>query len=85
MSDVSTHSLTARLGPNSGTAELLRIVSILHSRCTTVSQLTFDTEHAAGAMVTAQVILSDARWSTLQESLLRPVEVLEVIADGDTM
>lgn len=79
-----TYSLTARLAPRSGTSALLRIVSILNGRCANVRRLTFDTEHAVGAVgavVTAQVTLTNAGLATLQESLRRPIEVLEVSAD----
>lgn len=83
MSDSTTYLVTARLAPRSDTAALLRIISILHSRCANVRHLTYDIEDEGGATLTARVTLSNAGWLTLQESLRRPVEVLDVVTDVD--
>lgn len=78
MSDTMTYSMSARLVPEPGTAALLRIVSILHSRCSDVRELTFHAGHARGATLTARVAVGSSGAATLQESIRRAVQVLDV-------
>ncbi len=73
-------SVTAHLQPRSGTAALLRVVSILHSRGTEVHQLDFETRGDDVATMTAFVTLGNVGWQTLRASLLRPMEVIDVDA-----
>lgn len=81
MSDATMYTVTARLVAEAGTPALLRIVSILHSRCADIRELSFEAEYPTGATVEACVRLTNAGSGTLLESLRRPVEVLEVTMD----
>ena len=71
-------TLTAQLTPHSSTAALLRLISILHSRGTEVIDLSFEDREDV-ATVTATVTLGNVGHLTLRHSLLRPVEVLDVV------
>jgi hypothetical protein len=73
--------VTATLVPHAGTAALLRVVSVLHSRRTTVHELTFETGEAT--RVLARVSLGAADAATLQRSLDRSVEVLHAAVDAE--
>jgi hypothetical protein len=75
-------TLTAQLVPHSSTAALLRVISILHSRGTEVLDLVYESG-AEGATVTATVALGNIGLQPLRQSLLRPVEVVDVVADRD--
>ena len=80
----STYRVSAELVPGAGTAALLRVVSVLHARCATVRQLTYDTDVTRGApRVTAEVTLLNAGAVTLQESLNRNIEVVLAQVRGD--
>lgn len=70
--------VTASLQPRAGTAALLRVVSILHSRGTEVHALAFEAAADDAATMTAQVTLGNVGRQTLRRSLLRPVEVIDV-------
>lgn len=75
-------TLTAHLAPRASTAALLRLISILHSRGTEVLDLTYESrEHSA--TVTATVILGNIGHLPLRQSLLRPVEVIDVVTDWE--
>lgn len=76
-------TLTAQLAPPSSTAALLRLISILHSRGTEVLDLAYENRED-GATVTATVTLGNVGYLPLRHSLLRPVEVLDVVADWET-
>lgn len=73
-------TFTARLQPRSDTSALLRLVSILHSRGTEVHALCFETRDGSVATMTARVTLGNVGWTTLRASLLRPMEVIDVVA-----
>jgi hypothetical protein len=73
---VHHYTLSADLVPGATTAALLRVVSVLHSRCAEVRQLAFDSGAEGTSRVTAEVTLTNAGPSTLQASLARNVEVL---------
>ena len=73
-------TLTARLAPRSSTAALLRVISILQSRGTEVIDLAYESRED-GATVTATVTLGNTGHLTLRQSLLRSVEVIDVVAD----
>lgn len=75
-------TLTAQLAPHSSTAALLRLISILHSRGTEVLDLNYESRED-GATVTATVSLGNVGHLPLRHSLLRSVEVLDVVADLD--
>ena len=75
-------TLTAQLTPNSSTAALLRLISILHSRGTEVLDLAYENRED-GATVTATVTPGNTGHRTLRQSLLRPVEVVDVAADWE--
>ena len=79
MTDQTTYTVTAVLNPGSETSALLRVVSVLHGRHTVVHRLTFDSDRTQGPTVTARVSLTNAGWTTLQRSLDRIVEVLQVV------
>jgi hypothetical protein len=78
----TTYWLTARLLREPDTAALLRVVSILHARCANVRHLAFDAPRADCAVLTALVTLTNAGPHTLEESLLRAVEVLEATVEA---
>ena len=73
----STYQLRAEIAPDAGTAALLRIVSVLHARCSNVRELSYETVPEA-ARLTARVTVLNAGAGTLQRSLERNVEVLRV-------
>ena len=75
-------TLTARLAPRASTAALLRLVSVLHSRGTEVLDLAYESR-GDGATVTATVVLGNVGQLPLRQSLLRAVEVIEVVADWE--
>lgn len=72
-----TYQLRAELVPDAGTAALLRIVSVLHARCSSVRELSYETVPGA-ARLTARVTVLNASAGTLQRSLERNIEVLRV-------
>lgn len=73
-------TLTAQLTPDSSTtAALLRLISILHSRGTEVLDLSYENRED-GATVT----LGNVGHLPMRHSLLRPVEVLDVVAHWET-
>lgn len=73
-------TLTAQLAPRSSTAALLRVISILHSRGTEVLDLAYESREE-GATVTATVTLGNVGHRSLRQLLLRPAEVIDVVAD----
>ncbi len=73
----SSFLLRAELVPDAGTAALLRVVSVLHARCSSVRGLSYETVPGA-ARLTALVTVLNAGPGTLQRSLERNVEVLRV-------
>jgi hypothetical protein len=73
-------TLTAHLAPRSNTAALLRVIAILHSRGTEVHQLTFESRGGNVVTVRATVTLGNVGGLTLRQSLLRPPEVMDVVA-----
>lgn len=75
-------TLTAQLAPQSSTAALLRLISILHSRGTEVLDLAYESRKD-GATVTATVTLGNTGHLTLRQFLLRPVEVVDVVAEWE--
>lgn len=84
MTDPQTiYTVTAILNPAADTSSLLRVVSVLHGRHTIIHRLTFDTDQAQGPTVTTRISLTNAGWVTLQHSLRRIVDVLEVVAVVD--
>ncbi len=72
--DASRWSVTASLGPGTGAAALLRIVSIVHSRCAALESLTFD---STGRRVVLELRPS-VDVETVRLMLLRSVDVLTV-------
>ena len=80
----TTFHMTATLAPCAGSAALLRLVSILHCRCSQVRTLDFDADGPDGPTVSAEVTLNNTEWSALRELLARPVEVVDVATDGRT-
>lgn len=79
----TTYTVTSRLAPGSETAALLRVMSVLHSRHAVVHRLTFDSDSAQGPTVTARLSLTNAPLATLQQSLSRLVEVVQVMGAFD--
>jgi hypothetical protein len=75
--ETTTYAVTVRMAPQSDTTTLLRVVSILHSRRSTVHQMDFDADQPTGPLLTAQVSLTNAGRVTLQESLRRAADVLD--------
>jgi hypothetical protein len=75
-------TLTAQLAPSSSTAALLRLISILHSRGTEVLDLAYEGRED-GATVTATVTLGNIGHLPLRQCLLRPAEVIDVVADWE--
>lgn len=80
----TTYTVTSRLAPGSETAALLRVMSVFHSRRAVVHRLSFDSDSNQGPTVTARVSLTNAPWATLQHSLHRLVEVVQVMGVVDT-
>jgi hypothetical protein len=80
----TTYTVTSRLAPGSETAALYRVMSVFHSRQAVVHRLTFDSASIHGPTVTARVSLTNAPWTTLQQSLHRLVEVAQVMGAIDT-
>lgn len=80
MSVHETYSLTATLIPGAGTATLLRLVSILHSRGVQVSELEFTTGGTAGGTLTVQVTSGNAPRETVEASWQQAVETLRVVS-----
>lgn len=75
-------TFTAQLAPHSSTAALLRLISILHSRGTEVLDLAYESRED-GATVTATVRLGNIGHLPLRQSLLRPAEVVDVVAEWE--
>ena len=75
-------TLTAQLAPHSSTAALLRVISILQSRGTEVLDLSYESREE-GATVTATVTLGNIGHLPLRQFLLRPAEVIDVVADWE--
>ena len=73
-----TYSVTATLTPDSGTAALLRIVSIFHSRGVKLHNLTFATDRESAPTVAACLVPGNTRAVVLEESLRRVVDVVKV-------
>lgn len=80
----STYRMTATLAPCAGSATLLRLVSILHCRCSQVRRLDFDAEGPDGPTLSAEVTLNNTEWSALRELLARPVDVIDVATCAPT-
>ena len=78
MPDHETYSVTATLVPGAGTASLMRIVSILHSRGVHVTELTFTSDVTAEGKLTARVSSGNAGRETVAASLRQAVDLLEV-------
>ncbi len=83
MSHGETCSLTATLAPQAGTATLLRIVSVLHSRGVEVHDLTFAAGSDSEGTVSARVTLGNVGRTTLAGSLRHVLELLEVSTRGE--
>lgn len=81
----TTYTLRVTLSSVSNTAALLRIVSIMHNRRVDILHLCFSATNADVASMTAVVTLSNISCLTLQESVRRSVEVIEVLADEDPL
>ena len=71
------YTFVADLVPHAGTAGLLRLVTILHSRCADLTQLSTAPGAAGGMTVTGTVTLSSAAPHTLCESLRRCPVVMD--------
>lgn len=79
MPDHETYSVTATLVPGAGTASLMRIVSILHSRGVHVTELTFTGgDVTAEGKLTARMSSGNAGRETVAASLRQAVDLLEV-------
>lgn len=83
MSDPTRYSFSAHLAPGAGTAGLLRVVSILHTRRAAVAHLCVDADKAGGAVLTGTVTLCNAGARTLLESLRRSPDVVCADPVGD--
>ena len=73
-----SYSFAARLVPGAGTAGLLRVVSILHTRRAEVRQFSANPGEAGSAAVTGIVTLGNAGPQSLLESLRRCADILDV-------
>lgn len=73
-----TFSFTATLVPHAGTASLLRIVSILHSRGVEIHHLSHSADSPCGVTVAGCVTSGNAGREALEGCLRRAVEVAEV-------
>ena len=76
--EATAYSFSAHLVPGAGTAGLLRVVSILHTRRADVRQLSAVPEEAGSSVVTGIVTLGNAGPQSLLESLRRCAVVLDV-------
>lgn len=84
MTDHETYLIRATMVPQPDSTTLLRMVSILHSRGAQVHELNFDIgDPAEGATLTARVTSGNAGCTTLRESLLHVLDVIEVSAMRD--
>jgi len=79
MPDHENYSVTATLVPGAGTASLLRIVSILHSRGAYVHELTFTGDPRTGPRLTVLVSSSNAGRETVAACLRQAVDTLDVV------
>ena len=79
MPDHEKYSVTATLIPGAGTASLLRIVSILHSRGVYVHELTFTGAPRTGPRLSVLVSSSNVGRKTVAECLRRAVDTLDVV------
>jgi acetolactate synthase regulatory subunit len=78
MAQHDSYRVTATLVPDAGTPALLRVVSVLHSRGVAVEALRFSTSRDTEVTVTADVRSGNVGPTTLEASLRRVLEVVEV-------